>query len=181
MNINPTWTDERIEQLTALWRDGKSAGQIAKTLGGVSRNAVIGKVHRLGLQLEGGHDAVAKAQKARADRVRREKRAQVDRDRAIRCERRADDARKKAEKIAKIAAAKPARPEPVFTDVFRLAPLELSLLDLRENDCRFPVSGEKADTLFCGHNVEAGGTYCTYHARVAYIPREVRLSKQRAA
>lgn len=44
------WTDERIEQLKAMWTKGMTASQIAETLGGVSRNAVIGKAHRLGLQ-----------------------------------------------------------------------------------------------------------------------------------
>src|SRR5258705_2607541 len=43
------WTDERVEMLKRLWLDGLSASQIAKQLGGVTRNAVIGKVHRLGL------------------------------------------------------------------------------------------------------------------------------------
>lgn len=44
-----SWTDERIEQLKSLWIEGLSASRIAKVMGGVSRNAVIGKVHRLGL------------------------------------------------------------------------------------------------------------------------------------
>jgi GcrA cell cycle regulator len=43
------WTPTRVETLTSLWRDGLSASQVAKALGGVTRNAVIGKVHRLGL------------------------------------------------------------------------------------------------------------------------------------
>src|SRR5205823_4171976 len=44
-----TWTDERVEHLKKLWADGLSASQIAAELGGITRNAVIGKVHRLGL------------------------------------------------------------------------------------------------------------------------------------
>ena len=43
------WTPTRVETLSSLWRDGLSASQVAKALGGVTRNAVIGKVHRLGL------------------------------------------------------------------------------------------------------------------------------------
>jgi GcrA cell cycle regulator len=46
----PAWTDERIDRLKQLWEDGMTAGQIATELGGVSRNAVIGKAHRLGLK-----------------------------------------------------------------------------------------------------------------------------------
>src|ERR1700686_3952219 len=45
-----SWTDERIDQLKSLWEQGMTASQIADALGGVSRNAVIGKAHRLGLQ-----------------------------------------------------------------------------------------------------------------------------------
>src|SRR5256886_7440797 len=44
-----SWTDERVELLKKLWTDGLSASQIAAELGGITRNAVIGKVHRLGL------------------------------------------------------------------------------------------------------------------------------------
>lgn len=45
-----SWTDERIEQLRNMWEKGLTASQIADELGGVSRNAVIGKAHRLGLK-----------------------------------------------------------------------------------------------------------------------------------
>ena len=44
-----SWTDERVELLKKLWADGLSASQIAAELGGITRNAVIGKVHRIGL------------------------------------------------------------------------------------------------------------------------------------
>ena len=44
-----SWTEERVETLKRMWGEGQSASQIAKELGGVTRNAVIGKVHRLGL------------------------------------------------------------------------------------------------------------------------------------
>src|SRR6188508_2836724 len=45
-----SWTEERIERLKAMWTEGSTASQIADELGGVSRNAVIGKAHRLGLE-----------------------------------------------------------------------------------------------------------------------------------
>jgi GcrA cell cycle regulator len=52
-----SWTDERVETLKRMWAEGQSASQIAKELGGVTRNAVIGKVHRLGLSNRvGGSD-----------------------------------------------------------------------------------------------------------------------------
>ena len=49
-----SWTDERVERLKQMWGEGLSASQIAKELGGVTRNAVIGKVHRLGLSNRAG-------------------------------------------------------------------------------------------------------------------------------
>ena len=59
------WTDERVELLKKLWQDGLSASQIAAELGGVTRNAVIGKVHRLGLS------GRAKAPSSSVPRVRK--------------------------------------------------------------------------------------------------------------
>ena len=56
------WSDDRVEQLKTLWTEGLSASQIARALGGVTRNAVIGKVHRLGL--------AGRAGPARAERPR---------------------------------------------------------------------------------------------------------------
>src|SRR5210317_279720 len=63
-----SWTDERVELLKKMWGEGQSASQIAKELGGVTRNAVIGKVHRLGLsnRTSSGGAAAAPAAKAPA-------------------------------------------------------------------------------------------------------------------
>ncbi|ABV94349.1 putative gcrA cell cycle regulator [Dinoroseobacter shibae DFL 12 = DSM 16493] len=65
-----SWTDERVEILKTMWGEGKSASQIAKELGGVTRNAVIGKVHRLGLSNRnggGGSTAAKAAEPAKKD------------------------------------------------------------------------------------------------------------------
>ena len=56
-----SWTDERVELLKKMWTEGQSASQIAKELGGVTRNAVIGKVHRLGLSNRAGAGAAPSA------------------------------------------------------------------------------------------------------------------------
>src|SRR5438309_6416096 len=63
-----TWTDERVERLKKLWSDGLSASQIAGELGGITRNAVIGKVHRLGLsgRAKSSSSAAARPRKTRA-------------------------------------------------------------------------------------------------------------------
>ena len=62
------WTDERVELLKKLWADGLSASQIAAELGGITRNAVIGKVHRLGLS--GRAKRLPRRRRGRASRAR---------------------------------------------------------------------------------------------------------------
>src|SRR6056297_3692733 len=57
-----SWTDERVELLKKMWGEGQSASQIAKELGGVTRNAVIGKVHRLGLSNRASGGGAAKTE-----------------------------------------------------------------------------------------------------------------------
>ncbi|WP_438975221.1 GcrA family cell cycle regulator, partial [Roseicyclus sp.] len=61
-----SWTDERVETLKKMWGEGQSASQIAKELGGVTRNAVIGKVHRLGLSNRTGGGGTTPAPQAKA-------------------------------------------------------------------------------------------------------------------
>src|SRR5580700_3480057 len=63
-----TWTEERVENLKKLWGEGLSASQIAAELGGITRNAVIGKVHRLGLsgRAKSPTSAAPRPRKARA-------------------------------------------------------------------------------------------------------------------
>ena len=70
-----SWTDERVELLKKMWNEGQSASQIAKELGGVTRNAVIGKVHRLGLsnRTGGAPDAAPAAAPADASIAGKEK------------------------------------------------------------------------------------------------------------
>src|SRR5437667_2692972 len=67
-----SWTDERVEMLKKLWADGLSASQIAAELGGITRNAVIGKVHRLGLsgRAKSTPSAAPRARKPRAQMLR---------------------------------------------------------------------------------------------------------------
>ena len=62
-----SWTDERVETLKKMWNEGQSASRIAKELGGVTRNAVIGKVHRLGLSNRAGSGGASKPAAPKAD------------------------------------------------------------------------------------------------------------------
>ena len=75
-----SWTDERIDRLKAMWAEGSTASQIAEELGGVSRNAVIGKAHRLGLEsrpspVKAGEEKEKKAKPAAAPKADKPKAA----------------------------------------------------------------------------------------------------------
>jgi uncharacterized membrane protein len=72
-----SWTDERVELLKKMWGEGQSASQIAKELGGVTRNAVIGKVHRLGLSNRSGGGASTGGKSAAARRRQPQTRRQA--------------------------------------------------------------------------------------------------------
>jgi len=163
------WTEERVETLKKLWADGLSASQIAKQLGGVTRNAVIGKVHRLGLS--------GRAVPSRP--VRRP----VTRPAAARAPRPAAAA--PAPRVQADAAASPApAPAPVQNlpapvDAKRMANGEYAtVLTLREGMCKWPI-GDPADTefRFCGRSTRPGGAYCEAHAQMAYQPQAKRKRK----
>jgi GcrA cell cycle regulator len=156
------WTDERIAQLKAGWEGGKTASQIAEQLGeGVTRNAVIGKAHRLGLEsrpspVKAGEDTEA-AVVTRAATV-----APV------------PPAAAATPAVAAPVAARPVAKKPVRTG----KAAKTSLLDLNEKICKWPIGHPgDSDFHFCGKPSQAGFPYCTEHCLQAYqaqLPRRDR-------
>jgi GcrA cell cycle regulator len=146
------WNDDRIAVLTQLWAKGWSASEIAKHIGGITRNAVIGKAHRLGLS---GRKARG-PQRARYNGGKRQTRPVQSR--------KINRAASKPVAQAKQAVASPVPlPEP--------AALKLALLDLRENTCRWPIGDPQDENFcFCGCQTSGNGPFCEYHARIAYQP-----------
>ena len=161
------WTDDRVELLKKLWAEGLSASQIANRLGGVTRNAVIGKVHRLGLS---GRTTTSRA---KAPRTRR---------RATHAQNR--PARPQLRSHGNLAL-KPAYDTDVEEDVELMPatvqelviPVEerANILTLDETKCRWPIGdpGDE-DFHFCGRHSEIGVPYCEYHCRIAYQPAQSR-------
>ncbi|XUY27062.1 GcrA family cell cycle regulator [Agrobacterium sp. rho-8.1] len=167
------WTDERVERLKRLWAEGLSASQIAAQLGGVSRNAVIGKVHRLNLP------GRAKAGGTVATSRPAAKRPTVATPSA-------------APRAANTFQARAATPRPTVrtatsndqdTDTGRVldyAPvntavlptsLRLTLTELTERTCKWPVGDPlKDDFHFCGCDASESSPYCKFHAKMAYQP-----------
>jgi GcrA cell cycle regulator len=160
-----SWTDERVETLKKLWADGHSASQIAAELGGITRNAVIGKVHRLGLS------GRAKSPSSAAPRPRKP-RAGSQMLRVSRSSMRGNTALAHAYELD-------IEPEPQLID--NVIPLgqRRSLLELTEDTCRWPIGDPgAADFFFCGGPTITSLPYCAYHSRVAYQPANVRRDRR---
>jgi GcrA cell cycle regulator len=137
------WTDERVETLKRLWSDGLSAAQVARALGGVTRNAVIGKLHRL---------------KLTGSRPRPPARRSAPRPR-----RQSPTLRRPPRPMAAPAARAPCEtPEG--------AGLVGDLVELARGACRWPIGDpQSAAFSFCGRS-SAGGPYCEGHHRIAHRP-----------
>jgi GcrA cell cycle regulator len=160
-----TWTDERVESLKKLWGEGLSASQIAAELGGITRNAVIGKVHRLGLsgRAKSPSAATQRPRKARATQLTRVARPAIRGNTAL-------------------AHAYDFEPEPEPELIDNVIPLgqRRSILELTEETCRWPIGDPgSTDFFFCGGQAGTGAPYCTYHSRVAYQPAGDRRRDRR--
>lgn len=152
------WTDERVEVLKKLWLDGLSASQIAKQLGGgVTRNAVIGKVHRLGLS---GRAAPSKPARPVVRMTPRPRPVSV--------------------------PAAPRRPAalPVAQPTViarREEPGSATVLTLGVHMCKWPIGDPSSrDFTFCGQPA-GGATYCAHHAAIAYQPVQRKGGRSQAA
>ncbi|WP_227268859.1 GcrA family cell cycle regulator [Roseobacter weihaiensis] len=185
-----SWTDERVELLKKMWGEGQSASQIAKELGGVTRNAVIGKVHRLGLSNRATTTTKTENKAKPAPKV----------------EAKSKPTPKPAEPAAKAAAepapkplpprkqiipaGQPLPPQPSANEISpealaKVSAIEkkakrLSLMELTERTCKWPV-GDPAteDFWFCGLPVQQGKPYCEAHVGVAFQPMSSRRDRRR--
>jgi GcrA cell cycle regulator len=192
-----SWTDERVEKLKELWGDGMSASQIAKALGGVTRNAVIGKVHRLGLSNRGttsagqsGSDDGKPAQKP-ARPSRPAKTVSEQRDTAA--------APEEAKPLPVVVRAQPVirdatqprapgLPTPeeqaaraTLVEIEKMA-RKLDLLSLTERTCKWPIGDPTEESFhFCGLPSVAGKPYCEHHVAVAFQPMSTRRDRARTA
>lgn len=180
------WTDERVEKLKRLWAEGLSASQIAAQLGGVSRNAVIGKVHRLSLPgriKAGGNASSNRAQKRPAPAAQQRPATFAARPAqpAARTVARPMGATAVKEEI-EVEVTQPRILMPSTSVVVPLAK-RLALTELTERTCKWPMGDPlKDDFHFCGAESPDNSPYCKYHGRLAYQPvTERRKSANLAA
>ena len=160
-----SWTDERVETLKKLWQEGHSASQIAKQLGGVTRNAVIGKVHRLGLS---GRAAPSQPTRPLYKPARPARPA-------------AAASPVHNERPAPVHGTPMARREPVISRPVISQPIvpyieepgTATVLTLGAKMCKWPIGDPSSDSFsFCGRRSDDGTPYCVEHARVAYQPSQ---------
>ena len=186
MEIPMSWTTERVEQLKRLWAEGQSASQIAKELGGVTRNAVIGKVHRLGLSNRvtsaNKNDPKSKTNvKSEASSPNKFNPSKAETEfKSI----------PTPSKRQIIPAGQPLPPQPSANEISPEALAKVSeiekkakkigLMELTERTCKWPV-GDPAtpDFWFCGLPTQSGKPYCEAHVGVAFQPMNTRRDKRR--
>lgn len=150
-----SWTDDRVKLLERLWGEGKTAAEIAKTLGGVTRNAVIGKAHRLRLA---GRVATGQ-ENSETQSVQK----------TVKLKSEAKSQRTKT-------AAKSLQSD-IVSSIVNIETVEdtycegkgVKLVELREGLCRWPIGDPKeADFKFCGGKAQGGMIYCNHHCNIAY-------------
>ena len=160
-----SWTDERVETLKRMWSEGQSASQIAKELGGVTRNAVIGKVHRLGLSNREEGEAEAPPAEPPAPVAFTNRRPIV-------------------------PAGQPLPPQPSANEISPEAlanvreiekkARKLTLMELTERTCKWPIGDPATEKFwFCGLPSQPGKPYCEAHVSVAFQPMSSRRDRRR--
>ena len=162
-----SWTDEKVELLRQLWLDGRSASQISAQLGqGLTRNAVIGKVHRLGLagRAKAPSSAPSTPRAAPARRVAARPNS--------------GGARTAVRGNTALALSPDAMIDarPVFLeDVVVPMSLRVTIVELKEAMCRWPLGDPTTPEFrYCGSPSSGSGPYCAHHGRLAYQPIQDR-------
>ncbi|MDD4556605.1 MAG: GcrA family cell cycle regulator [Alphaproteobacteria bacterium] len=176
------WTDEVVEELRKLWAEGLTTSEIAKKLG-VSKNSIVGKVHRLGLS---GRPSPIKR---KVELAKKEKKAKTE---ETVVSKKADAGEIPSEKVTKpIKAVKAEKAETKKETTKKALPVEepietffsiqptlhtkskdgvVRLVDLDSHTCRWPVGDPKDEKFhFCGKKVRIGQTYCEEHSEAAYV------------
>ena len=194
------WSEERVAILKKMWLEGNSASEIAKELGNITRNAVIGKVHRLGLSnrdtsVSKSGSSTTKATKSvkrgRPPKINQEVKK---RGRPIKLKdpqdlRRSLEGKEKSKPSSADEVIKDSDEIKVDSDfseetLKNLLKVEkqskkISLMELTERTCKWPIGDPATDNFwFCGHQSEPGKPYCETHISIAFQPITQRRSRK---
>lgn len=183
MNDPGPWTEERVELLRKLWNDGLSASQIAGELGAVTRNAVIGKVHRLGLSGRAKNPPSGSgAPRAAPTRKPSERSAGHGGNGHASGGGMTRGANALAHHYAPNPEARVQAAPALSEDVVVPFSERVTMMELREYMCRWPMGDPTTPEFrFCGGRSATGMPYCTHHARIAYQPAADRRRDRRVA
>jgi len=156
-----SWTDDRVDLLKKLWSEGLSASQIAGRLGGVTRNAVIGKVHRLGLSGRATTSRMKAPRRPRATTVRRQPRQAF---------------RQLGNPVLRNLYQADAEPYVPAAEELDIPVAERKTLqELTESSCRWPIGDPQHDDFhFCNRHKVPGLPYCEFHSKRAFQPPQAR-------
>ncbi|PZX15803.1 GcrA cell cycle regulator [Palleronia aestuarii] len=189
-----SWTDERVELLKKMWNDGQSASQIAKELGNVTRNAVIGKVHRLGLSNRAGLAPVAGEEDEPEAQAPAPAPEPVEVPPAPEPEIEEPSTQSAAppasNRRAIIPAGQPLPPQPSANEIspealasvreVEKSAKRIGLMELTERTCKWPIGDPATEQFwFCGLPVQSGKPYCEAHVGVAFQPMSSRRDRKR--
>lgn len=170
------WTDEMVEDLKKMWKEGLTTGEIGKRLN-VSKNSIVGKVHRLGLS---GRPSPIK-KKDQEPAAPKAKPAKTKPAPTKPAEKKAPVPAKDTPVMVKPAENESENEDKKKTPSFHPVPAKehthknsnrhnLSLTELDNHTCRWPVGDPKdANFHFCGKKVRLGQTYCEEHSAIAYV------------
>ena len=194
------WSDERVAILKKMWLEGSSASEIAKELGNITRNAVIGKVHRLGMSnrdtnnLKSGSSTSNAKKSVRRGRPPKVNKEEKKKGRPHKLKDVGDftgtlDVKEKSttssakemrldENKTKVASD---LSEETLQNILKveMKSKKISLMELTERTCKWPIGDPATDTFwFCGHESEPGKPYCKTHISIAFQPITQRRSRK---
>ena len=165
------WTEERVELLKKLWTEGLSASQIANRLGSVTRNAVIGKVHRLGLS--------GRATTSRVKSVRPRKRVAKPATKNLRPKYNSTSNAGFKNQFGYEGTTKSEPLKQQYEELFIPISERKSIMTLKESHCRWPIGDpQDEDFHFCGREKVPGSPYCEHHSCIAFQPASARRKER---
>ena len=174
------WTDQMVEDLRTMWKQGLTTAEIGKKLG-VSKNSIVGKVHRLGLsgrpspikKKDGDEEHAADnkpALKDKAPRAEKESPKAVSEPAVKEEAKTAKPSVVTAEKNSEKKESRKEETKECFKSDLEKSAKAVSLMVLDNHTCRWPLGDPKDDNFhFCGKKVKIGQTYCEEHSAVAYV------------
>ncbi len=165
-----TWTEERLELLKKLWGEGLSASQIATQLGGgVTRSAVLGKTHRLGLVRN-------RSAETATPRLRNPTQPPAQAITSnLAAPQNPNQGPKPSVQASIQAPAEHPKPAPLPVEAVAPGSKGLTIMEFREGTCRWPLGDPtKPEFRYCGAGGVPGLPYCDHHAQIAYIPSAER-------